>query len=89
MGTQKRQIQLQDARKLGRHEPEQIRAGRGREPGRARERPLRSHRAADDRLVLEHAHAQTLAAKQQRTHEAVVSGADDDHIRGGHFGDAL
>ena len=80
VAANQRQVDAELAQELGRHQTEQVSAGRGAQARCLGERPFRPGGPADDAVLLEYPDPQAGARQQCRRHEPVVARADHHHI---------
>src|SRR5262249_46255258 len=78
---QERKVDARDGEELRRHQPDEIRSGRGQELWRLREGGLRARGAADAVPLFEDGDREPALGEEQGRAEPVVARADDDDVR--------
>jgi hypothetical protein len=80
VAAQHRDVDVERAQQLGRHQTEQVGPGRLAETGHLRERPLGAGRPAQHARGLEHDDVEPGPGQKDRGDETVVTGADDHDV---------
>jgi hypothetical protein len=81
VAAQHRDVEVEGAQQLRRHQAEQVGAGGLAQAGHLGERALGAGGAAEHLRGLEHHHVEAGAGQQHRGDQAVVTGPDDHHVR--------